>query len=75
MSSPRPTDEQFRRLFESTSARVYGYVRRRCSDDDADDIIAETYLTAWRHREALPQDPVPWLLRAARNALSKDALI
>ena len=71
MNSPAPpSEDDFRRLYERTSPRVYGYVRRRCRDSDCDDIIAEAYLAAWRHFDRLPVDPVPWLLRAARNAFS-----
>lgn len=67
---PAPSDAAFRSFYERTSPRVYGYVRRRCPDADCDDVIAESYLVAWRHFDQLPADPVPWLLRAARNALS-----
>jgi RNA polymerase sigma-70 factor (ECF subfamily) len=67
---PAPSDAAFRRFYERTSPRVYGYVRRRCPDADCDDVIAEAYLVAWRHFDELPADPVPWVLRAARNALS-----
>jgi RNA polymerase sigma-70 factor (ECF subfamily) len=71
MSKHSPPDEAaFRQLYEETSPRVYGYVRRRCPDSDCDDILAEAYLVAWRHFDRLPADPVPWLIRAARNALS-----
>ena len=56
-------------LFERTSARVYGYLRRHCDDIDCDDLVSEVYLTAWRRFGELPSDPVPWLLATSRNLL------
>lgn len=60
----------FRRCYQTTSARVYAYVRRQSDEADCDDIIAEVYLAAWRHFEQLPVEPVPWLLGTARKVLA-----
>lgn len=57
-------------LFRSFATRVYGYVRLRSTPDIADDVVADTFLTAWRLRESVPDDPMPWLLVIARNALA-----
>ncbi|MFT3875062.1 MAG: sigma-70 family RNA polymerase sigma factor [Propioniciclava sp.] len=69
-NTPAPSEADFRALYERTSPRVYGYVRRRCPESDCDDVVADAYLTAWRHFGRLPDDPVPWLIGAARNALA-----
>lgn len=61
-----PTGELFR-LF---ATRVYGYVRLRATAELADDVVADTFLTAWRLRESVPNDPLPWLLVIARHALA-----
>ncbi len=70
MNPPDSQAAEFQRLYERTCSRIYGYLRRRCPEPDCEDVIAEAYLTAWRHFAELPPDPVPWLIRAARNALS-----
>ena len=49
---------------------MYAYVRRYCSEDDCDDVIAEVYLTAWTRRDDLPAEGVPWLISTARNVLA-----
>ena len=33
----------------------------------ADDITAETFLVCWRRLDAVPAEPLPWLLGVARN--------
>ncbi len=38
--------------------------------DDVQDVIAETFLTAWRRLDDLPDDPLPWLLGTARRHIS-----
>jgi RNA polymerase sigma factor (sigma-70 family) len=62
-------EARFRELFEAT----YGVVRRyayHCgaTDGAADDVVAQTFLVAWRRLGAVPRDdPVPWPLAVARN--------
>jgi RNA polymerase sigma factor (sigma-70 family) len=43
------------------------FVRRRADDSAVDDIVAETFLAAWRRRAELPAEVRPWLFRTARN--------
>ena len=57
-------------LFRAHAARVYAYARRHSCVDAADDIVSETFLVAWRRRDELPDDPLPWLLVVARNLLA-----
>lgn len=63
-------EAEFRAWYQRTSPRVYAYVRRYCSDDDCDDVIAEVYLVAWTRLAELPADAVPWLIGTARNVLA-----
>ena len=64
-------EERFRRMWEEHSGRVLAYVMRRLgSEREAEDIVAETFILAWRKIESVPEDPVPWLLGAARRVLS-----
>jgi RNA polymerase sigma factor (sigma-70 family) len=50
--------------------RVAGYVARRAASADVADVVAETFLTAWRRFDELPADPVPWLFVTARRLVA-----
>lgn len=49
---------------------VLDYVLRRAPVSMADDVVAETFLVAWRRSNMLPADPLPWLLGVARRVLA-----
>ncbi len=57
-------------MFRATYDRVLAYVRRRADRADVEDIIAETYATAWRRRDIVPDDALPWLFGVARRTLA-----
>ena len=57
-------------LYAEHADRVLAYARRRVGPQDAPDVVAETFLAAWRRREAIPSDPLPWLYAVARNVIS-----
>ena len=47
--------EKFRLLYQAAYPRVLGYaLRRTLTPEDAADLVAETFLTAWRRFEELP---------------------
>jgi RNA polymerase sigma-70 factor, ECF subfamily len=60
---------RFRTLFESTFGAVQRYVDHRgVTGGRADDLVAETFVVAWRRLDDVPADrPLPWLLTVARN--------
>jgi RNA polymerase sigma-70 factor (ECF subfamily) len=60
---------RFRAIFEATFGSVRRYVRHcGVTGGRADDIVAETFLVAWRRLDDVPDDdPLPWLLAVARN--------
>ena len=62
-------EARFRDLFETTFGAVRRYVYHRGGNDGlADDVVAETFLVAWRRLDDVPRDdPVPWLFVVARN--------
>jgi RNA polymerase sigma-70 factor (ECF subfamily) len=71
-----PHDER-RRRFEQIYAAchdpVLGYVLRRTDNaHDAADILAETFLTAWRRLDDMPRGDAarPWLYGVARRVLA-----
>ena len=64
---------RFRAVYDTNYHRVLGYaLRRTVSREDAEDAVAETFLTAWRRLEEIPHgsDARPWLHGVARNALA-----
>jgi RNA polymerase sigma-70 factor, ECF subfamily len=66
----------FEQLFRDTRADLLAYiVRRSPSAEDAADVLAETYLVAWRKLHAIPTDERArlWLFGVARNLLLKGA--
>jgi RNA polymerase sigma-70 factor (ECF subfamily) len=60
----------FEQLFNAHHWAVRGYVRRRWPAAAADDVVAETFLIAWRRFDAIGADPLPWLLGVARRVLA-----
>ena len=66
------TDQRsrFRALYEANYGSVLAYALRRVDRAVAEDVVAETFLTAWRRIGDLPEDPLPWLLGVARRTLS-----
>jgi RNA polymerase sigma-70 factor (ECF subfamily) len=76
-SPPAVASDERQRRFEAAYAAhhgpILGYVLRRTSNpDDAADVIAETFLTAWRRLDDMPPDPQArlWLYGVARRVLA-----
>jgi len=61
---------RFEALYSEHAAAVRAFARRRASVEDADDVVADVFLAAWRRRDELPADPLPWLLGVARGILA-----
>ncbi|HLW95861.1 MAG TPA: sigma-70 family RNA polymerase sigma factor [Solirubrobacteraceae bacterium] len=59
------------RLYERFAPLVYGYALRRSDRETAEEVTAEVFLVAWRRREDLPAEPLPWLYGVARRVLSQ----
>ena len=66
----RDASERLEDLFRRHEPAVVAYVRRRASADVVDDIVAETFLVAWRRLDDVPDPALPWLLGVARRVLS-----
>lgn len=49
---------------------MFGYAARRSSAQEAQDIVAETFLVAWRRIDDVPDDALPWLFGVARRVLA-----
>ena len=63
-------DVAFSRLFRRHHAAVRRYVARRAWPDAVDDVVAQTFLVAWRRFEEMPSDALPWLLTTAGHCLA-----
>lgn len=64
-------DSRFRRLYAEHATAVHRFALRRAGPDVADDVLAETFLVAWRRLDDVPADRErAWLLTTARWVLS-----
>jgi RNA polymerase sigma-70 factor, ECF subfamily len=61
---------RFERLYQGYAGALVTFARRRTSPNEAEDVVAEVFLAAWRRLEEVPADPLPWLLGITRGALS-----
>jgi RNA polymerase sigma-70 factor (ECF subfamily) len=67
MPDPEPRRARFEALFRKHHPAVRAYARRRVPPEAVDDIVSETFLVVWRRLEDVPEPPLPWLLKVARN--------
>jgi RNA polymerase sigma-70 factor, ECF subfamily len=74
MTNPEVDDrfgrERLEDLFRRYEPAVVAYVRRRAPADVVDDIVAETFLVAWRRLDDVREPALPWLLGVTRRVLS-----
>jgi len=68
------TPERFGAVFDRHAAAIHGYIARRLGRDAADDLVAETFLVAFRQRGGYdPAQPSarPWLYGIATRLVSR----
>jgi RNA polymerase sigma factor (sigma-70 family) len=58
------------RLYERHAPAVHRYALRRSDPDTAEEVTAQVFLVAWRRRQELSDEPLPWLYGVARRALA-----
>ena len=66
-------EERFRRLYDTGHVRVVAYaLRRTTNNEDAADVVAETFAIAWRRLDDVPlgEREVPWLYAVARRVIA-----
>jgi RNA polymerase sigma-70 factor (ECF subfamily) len=64
----------FASLFDRHAPAIHGYIARRLGPDTADDLMAETFLVAFRGRDRYDQghpDARPWLYGIATNLIAR----
>jgi len=59
----------FDALYAAHRDDVWRYFRRRAPADH-EDLVTEVFLVAWRRREDVPREPLPWLYGVARKVLA-----
>ncbi|GLY75027.1 RNA polymerase sigma factor [Actinoallomurus iriomotensis] len=62
----------FEALYKSVYSDLLRFAQRRAHPDRAEDVVADTFLVAWRRLDDLPkhhEDARAWLFGIARNAL------
>jgi RNA polymerase sigma-70 factor (ECF subfamily) len=67
------TEERFNALYRAYYRAVLLYASRRTDPDTARDVVAETFLIAWRRLDSVPADSgqaEPWLYGVARRVLA-----
>ena len=66
---PEPETDEARldRLWRDHAPAVLRYARRRVLPADVDEVVAETFLVAWRRLPEVPDVALPWLLGVARH--------
>lgn len=62
--------ERFEHLYLAHAGAVRRFASRRGGIGEADDVVAEVFLSVWRRLDEIPPDPVPWLLGIARGVMS-----
>ena len=66
-------EDRFNALYRAHHRAVLRYAARRTDPDSAGDVVAETFLVAWRKLDDVPADPAqaePWLYAVARRVLA-----
>ena len=66
-------EERFNALYRAHYRAVLSYAGRRTDPDTARDVVAETFLIAWRRLDSVPAESgqtEPWLYGVARRVLA-----
>ena len=66
MTDAVPREARLTRLKQLPLDAVWAYALRR-APRVADEVVAETFLVAWRRLDEVPDDALPWLIGVARN--------
>lgn len=63
------TDRAFECFFAHFQPYVRAYATRRVAASAVDDVVSEVFAVAWRRRDVVPDDALPWLYATARNTI------
>jgi len=68
----RDPQKRFTLVYQQHYDSLARYASRRVPPDDVADVVATTFLTAWRRFDQLPDEPLPWLYGTARRVIAND---
>lgn len=63
-------ERELRELWDAWHRQVLAYALRRTDRATAEDVVAETFVIAWRRLADVPEAPLPWLIGVARRVLA-----
>lgn len=68
------TDDRarFEAMFTAHYAAVVRYAVRRVGTETAQEVVADTFLVAWRRLDDVPAYPLPWLYATARRIVANE---
>ncbi|MEV6302469.1 RNA polymerase sigma factor [Actinoplanes sp. NPDC051861] len=71
MGAGEPDDDRrrFTAIYRDCHRQVHAYAVSRAGRELADDVVGDTFLTAWRRLDVVPDAALPWLLGVARNVV------
>ena len=72
LSRTADQEQTFKTLYRSIYPDLLRFVQRRADRDQAEDVVAEAFLVAWRRLDELPRAPEDaraWVFGIARNTL------
>ena len=75
LPTERSRRDRFAALYEENYHLILGYALRRAGGDEAADVVAETFLVAWRRLEEIPtgKEARLWLYGVARRVIANHA--
>lgn len=65
-----PDQGELEALWHAWHRHVLAYALRRTDAATAQDVVADTFVIAWRRLPEVPEPPLPWLLGVARRVLA-----
>ena len=71
-TTPPAREHRFRTLYVDHDDPVFRFVARRTDPASTEDVVADTFLVAWRRLDDVPTragEALPWLYAVARNCL------
>ena len=74
IAASRKDAELFGAIYDKYSAQLYRYAYRRLGPEHAEDVVAETFLAAFRHRgryDLSREDARPWLFGIATKEIAR----
>lgn len=62
-------EAEFTRVWRTDAPRVMAFAARHVGADTAQDVVAETFMTAWRRWDVVPHPAIGWLITTARHVI------